>query len=62
MALDRPVHAPETADGTTARAVAAPGAALHGGLTKTHRASSFTKPVNGMDTVLESALAAANWH
>ena len=46
MALDRPIHAPGTADGTTARAVAAPGAALHGGLTMTHRASSFTKPVS----------------
>ena len=35
MALDRPVHAPETADGGTATAVAAPvalGAAVHGGL------------------------------
>ena len=35
MALDRPVHAPEAADGTTARAVAAPaapGSAAHGGL------------------------------
>ena len=38
MALDRPVHAPEAVDGTTARAVAAPlalGAAVHGGLTLT---------------------------
>ena len=35
MPLDRPVHAPEMADGTTARAVAVPGAALHGGLVKT---------------------------
>ena len=38
IAFDRPVHAPETADGTTARAVAAPlalGAAVHGGLTLT---------------------------
>ena len=36
MALDRPVHAPETADGTTARAVAAPlalGSVVHGGQT-----------------------------
>ena len=35
MTLDRPVHAPETADGMTARAVAAPaapGSAVHGGL------------------------------
>ena len=35
MALDRPVHAPETADGTTEPAVAllvAPGSAVHGGL------------------------------
>ena len=35
MALDRPVHAPEAADGTTAHAVAAPvapGTAVHGGL------------------------------
>ena len=35
MPLDRPVHAPETADGTTAPAVAAPvalGSAAHGGL------------------------------
>ena len=32
MALDRPVHAPGTADGATDPAVAAPGAALHGGL------------------------------
>ena len=35
MALDRPVHAPETADGTTAPAVAAPlasGFAAYGGL------------------------------
>ena len=31
MALDRPVHAPETADGGTATAVAAPGSAVHGG-------------------------------
>ncbi len=61
MPLDRPIHPPGTADGTTARAVAAPGAVLHGGLTKTHRAPSFTKPVNGMETVLESALAVANW-
>ena len=33
MMLDRPVHAPETADGTTAPAVAAPaalGSAVHG--------------------------------
>ena len=35
MALDRPVHAPETADGTSRRAVAVPGAALRGGLAKT---------------------------
>ena len=28
MALDRPVHASETADGTTAGAVAVPGAVL----------------------------------
>ena len=53
---------PCTWDGGTAQAVAAPGAALHGGLTKKRRASSFTKPVNGMETALESALAAANWH
>ena len=42
MALDRPVHAPETADGGTATAVAAPvalGAAVHGGL-----AQMFTPP------------------
>ena len=42
MALDRPVHATETADGTTARAVAAPialGSAAHGGL-----AQMFTPP------------------
>ena len=35
MALDRPVHAPETADGTVAPAVAAPlasGFAAYGGL------------------------------
>ena len=35
MALDRPVHAPETADGTTARVVAAPltlESAAHGDL------------------------------
>ena len=35
MTLDRPVHAPETADGTTAPAVAAPlasGFAAYGGL------------------------------
>ena len=35
MALNRPVHAPETADGATAPAVAAPvapGSAVHGGL------------------------------
>ena len=35
MALDRPVHAPETADGTTAPAVAALaalGSAVHGSL------------------------------
>ena len=38
MALDGPVHAPETADGTTAPAVAAlaaPGSAPHGGLAQT---------------------------
>ena len=38
IALDRPVHAPETADGATARVVApqlALGAAVHGGLTLT---------------------------
>ena len=38
MTLDRPVHAPETADGTTARAVAAPvalGSVVQGGLTLT---------------------------
>ena len=38
MALDRPVHAPEAEDGTTAPAVAAPvapGSAAHGGLTQT---------------------------
>ena len=38
MALDRPVHAPEAEDGTTAlpslRTVA-PGSAAHGGLTQT---------------------------
>ena len=35
MGLDRPVHAPEAADGTTAPAVAlhvAQGSAIHGGL------------------------------
>ena len=35
MAFDRPVHAPETADGATARAAVAPvalRAAAHGGL------------------------------
>ena len=35
MALDRPVHAPETADGTAAAAVAlhvAPGSTVHAGL------------------------------
>ena len=32
MALDRPIHAAETADGTTAPAVAAPGSAVRGGL------------------------------
>ena len=35
MALDRPVHAPETPDGTAAPAIAlhvAPEAAVHGGL------------------------------
>ena len=38
MMLDRPVHAPETADGTTAPAVAAPaalGSAVHGNLAQT---------------------------
>ena len=42
MTLDRPAHAPETADGTTAPAVAAPpasGFAAHGGL-----AQMFTPP------------------
>ena len=42
MALERPVHAPETADGTTAPAVAlhiAQGSAVHGGL-----AHMFTPP------------------
>ena len=38
MALDRAVHAPETAGGTTAPAVAAPvalGSAVHGDLAQT---------------------------
>ena len=38
MGLDRPVHAPEAAEGTTEPAVAlhaAPGTAVHGGLTLT---------------------------
>ncbi len=38
MAFDRPIHAPETADGTKARVVAAPvtpGTAIHGGLAQT---------------------------
>ena len=42
MALDRPVHAPEAADGATAGAVAlhvAPGSAVHDGL-----AHMFTPP------------------
>ena len=42
MALDRPVHAPETADGGTATAVAlhvAQGSAVHGGV-----AQMFTPP------------------
>ena len=42
MTLDRPVHAPETADGPTASAVAAPlasGFAAYGGL-----AQLFTPP------------------
>ena len=42
MTLDRPVHAPETADGPTASAVAAPlasGFAAYGGL-----AQMFTPP------------------
>ena len=42
MMLDRPVHAPGTADGTTAPAVAAPaalGSAVHGNLAQT-----FTPP------------------
>ena len=42
MALDRPVHAPETAGGTTEPAVAALaalGSAVHGGL-----AQMFTPP------------------
>ena len=46
MALDRLVHAPEAADGTTAPAVAAPvalGSAVHGGL-----AQMFTPPILGV--------------
>ena len=42
MMLDKPVHAPGTADGTTAPAVAAPaalGSAVHGNLAQT-----FTPP------------------
>ena len=43
MALDRPVHAPEAADGATARGrrcyTVAPEAAVHGGL-----AQMFTPP------------------
>ena len=38
MTLDRPVHAPETADGTTVAAVAAPvalGSAMRGDLVQT---------------------------
>ena len=35
MALNRPVHAAETADGTTEPAVAAPGTAGHGDLGQT---------------------------
>ncbi len=47
MALDRPVHAPETAGGTTAPAVAAPaalGSAAHGDLEQTLNPSPFSSP------------------
>ena len=47
MMLDRPVHAPETAAGTTAPAVAAPaalGSAVHGNLEHTLNPSPFTPP------------------
>ncbi len=39
MALNRPVHAPETADGTTAPAVAAVGSAVDGDLEQTLKPS-----------------------
>ena len=47
MALDGPVHAPGTADGTTAPAVAAlvaPGSAPHGGL-----AQMSPPPIYGLE-------------
>ena len=47
MTLDRPVHAPETADGTTAPAVAlhvALGSAAHGDLEQTLNPSPFSPP------------------
>ena len=47
MALDRPVHAPETADGTTAPAVAALaalGSAMHGDLEQTFNPSPLYPP------------------
>ena len=52
MALDRPVHAPETADGTRAPAVAALaalGSAMRGDLEQTFNPSPFTPPpINGL--------------
>ena len=47
MMLDRPVHAPEAADGATAPAVAlhvALGSAAHGGLEQTLNPSPFSPP------------------
>ena len=47
MMLDRPVHAPQTTDRTTARAVAAPaapGSAMHGDLEQTLNPSPLPPP------------------
>ena len=51
MTLDRPVHAPETADGTTAPAVAAPaalGSAVHGDLAQTFTPPPPPPPILGL--------------
>ena len=49
MALGRPVHAPEAADGTTRSSVAlnvAPGSAVHGGLAQMFTPPRFSSPAH----------------